>query len=95
MSPQKVNKVQINGYIRVYGSEPFTFIGIVTDDEKKYTIQADEKTISELRLLQGEEITFYGVIIPPKVDASGKLVIEKNRLKDGFFEVKQYEVIKK
>ena len=74
------NMDTLTGMINVYGNEPFTFIGIDTDDEKKYTIKALRKT-------QGHKIEIKGTI-----DKDEKSNF--NRLKDGYFIVVEWKEIK-
>lgn len=81
------NMDTLTGMINVYGNEPFTFIGIDTDDEKKYTIKADEETIKALRKTQGHKIEIKGTI-----DKDEKSNF--NRLKDGYFIVVEWKEIK-
>ncbi len=58
----KAKTDSVTGYINVYGNEPFTFIGIVTDDDKQYTITADDSILKELRKTQGKKIEIKGTI---------------------------------
>jgi len=60
--PAKAKIDSVTGYINVYGNEPFTFIGIVTDDGKEYTISADDSILKELQKTQGKKIEIKGTI---------------------------------
>ena len=55
--------VTIEGFVKCYGNEPFTYLGISTSEGIVYKIIASEEVISELFAKQGEEIIFYGIII--------------------------------
>ena len=62
-------KSDIEGYIGVYGNEPFTFIGIETipkkesDSEKHYRIVCSEEEEKALRNMQGFIIHIRGKIV--------------------------------
>jgi hypothetical protein len=47
----------IRGRVVVFGSEPHTFVGIVTDEGKQYNVTPPEKE-DEIRKLQGYAISF-------------------------------------
>lgn len=77
----------VTGYIRTYGNEPFTFIGLVTQDGKEYTIKADEKSLKQLNNIFKEKIQIKGKIT--KSDVAGF-----NELKDGNLIVIEWKKIK-
>lgn len=77
----------VTGYIKVYGNEPFTFIGLETENEKQYSIKASDEVLIELRKAQGKKIEIKGT-----VEKSGKLSI--NELKDGYLIVLEWKVVK-
>ena len=87
-STQQVD-VEISGHISVYGSEPHTFIGIVSDDGRQYTIKADPDVLKELRLLQGKHIRFTGSVVSVKDEAGFSFQM----LKDGVFVLEVWGVI--
>lgn len=88
-SYSKNNQKTIKGYIRVYGNEPFTYIGIKTAENKEYSIAADDKVYKELKKTQGKEIQISGIIIYPEKDA-----LEPGMLKDGKIEVIEWKYVK-
>ncbi len=84
----KNNNRTVRGYVHVYGNEPFTYIGIETEDEKKYAISAEENVLKELRESQGNLIEISGMLIPKKEER------ELNMLKDGRIEVTEWKYVK-
>jgi hypothetical protein len=54
--------VTLRGHIQIYGSEPHTFVGIVTDDGAQYTLTADADVLNELRHNQGKELLLTGTV---------------------------------
>ena len=58
--PKHDESVCVKGYVKVYGNEPFTFIGIVCDSGEEYSLIADENTQKELRKTQGHKIKIKG-----------------------------------
>lgn len=81
------NLDQVTGLIRVYGNEPFTFLGIETEDGKLYSIKADKKLTSELQSSQGNQIEIKGTIEKAEENTL-------NRLKDGFIIVSEWKLVK-
>ena len=79
----------VKGFINVYGNEPFTYIGIETEDDKKYAISASEEEISELWKTQGNLIEIEGYIIKP--ESEGR---QPGMLKDGKIEVVEWKFVK-
>jgi len=72
----------IKGYVKIYGNEPFTYLGIETAEGKLYGLKADEDLLLELTEKKGLEIELEGFII--KKDKEN---LNPNALKDGVFEV--------
>ncbi len=85
----KNNLQIIEGYVFIYGNEPFTFVGIKTDKNKEYSISAGDDIKKELRNAQGKKIQITGSIIKP--DSNN---FELERLKDGKIEVSEWKIIK-
>ena len=88
-SYSKNNQKTVKGYIRVYGNEPFTYIGIKTKENKEYSIAAEEKIYKELKSTQGKEVELSGIIILPEKDG-----LEPGMLKDGKIEVTEWKFVK-
>lgn len=80
-------KTSIRGYIKVYGNEPFAYLGIETTDGKQYKLEYSEQ--KELYPLQGQLVIFEGII---KKSYSLKKKLELNSLKDGTFIVDSYSI---
>lgn len=58
------NKTQtIQCYIRSYGNEPFTYPGIVTENNEIYLVVASDKIQKQLLEMQGIKIEVTGYII--------------------------------
>lgn len=85
----KNNNKTVKGYINVYGNEPFSYIGIETEDEKKYAIKAEKSVIEDLWKTQGNLIEITG-LITPNTDAAKSF----DMLKDGKIEVIEWKVVK-
>ena len=85
--PAKAKTDSVTGYINVYGNEPFTFIGIVTDDGKEYTISADDSILKELQKTQGKKIEIKGTI--EKSEKAGF-----NQLKNGRIILLEWKYVK-
>ncbi len=82
------NKIKsVEGYITSYGSMPFNFPGLVTDNDEKYGIVADSEVKKELLENQGKKIRITGYL-----HNEDKKYIET--LKNGFIELENWEVIK-
>lgn len=88
ISFSKNNNMIIKGYIKSYGNEPFTQIGIETVDKKQYSIKADQTIIDELSVMGGRLIEFKGLIIKEEINDFAF------NLKDGTFEVISWKVLK-
>ena len=78
----------VNGYIHVYGNDPFAYIGIITEDNKEYAIEAEEDEITKLWKTQGTKIELKGTIIKSK-----KNILEAKMLKDGKIELAEWRVL--
>lgn len=87
-SYSKNNIVKVKGYIRVYGNEPFTYIGIKTENNKEYALTASDDVLKELRSSQGKQIEIIGLLIPKDKDS-----FELNMLKDGRIEVTEWSIV--
>lgn len=85
----KNNNKTLRGYVHVYGNEPFTYIGIETEDEKKYTIKAEKAVTDALWDTQGNLIEITG-IITPNTEATKSF----DMLKDGKIEVVDWKFVK-
>jgi hypothetical protein len=80
--------VTFYGHIVIFGSEPHTFPGVVTDDGKKYAVTAAEDVLKQLYEFQGTTLRLTGIIIPPA--AGGR---EFHTLEDGSFILKSWSEI--
>ena len=83
----KDNSTTVTGYIKVYGNEPFTFIGLETENEEQYTIKASDEILIELRKAQGRKIEIKG-----EIEKSEKFSL--NELKDGNLIVIEWKIVK-
>ena len=84
------NKIKtVKGYVHVYGNEPFTFIGLQTNDDKEYAISADEEIKTELWKSQGNLIEITGYIVQKEEDQP-----PLGMLKDGKIEVTEWKFVK-
>ena len=79
----------VKGYITVYGNEPFTYIGIKTQNNKELKIVAADEEEKELRNSQGKLIEITGIVIKPE---KGKIEFES--CKDGKIEVLEWTIVK-
>ncbi len=86
-SKNKITKVK--GLIHVYGSDPFTYIGIETQDNKEYAISAADEVTAELWKTQGSLIEIEGYIVKPETSAK-----QPGMLKDGKIEVLEWKFVK-
>lgn len=80
----------VKGFVHVYGNEPFTYLGIETEDNKRYAISASEEEISKLWKTQGNKIEITGIIISPEENIKAP-----DMLKDGKIEVSEWKVVNK
>ncbi len=87
-SYSKNNIVKVKGYIRVYGNEPFTFIGLKTDNNKEYSLTAPDEVLKELRASQGKKIEIIGLLIQKDEEN-----FELNMLKDGRIEITEWKFV--
>ena len=87
--PDKLDKdmVTVTGYIRSYGNDPFTFIGLVTDSGAEYSIIADEKNMKEI-----QKAARYKIQVKGKINKSESTGF--NELKDGNLIVIEWKTIK-
>ena len=74
----------VEGYIKVYGNEPHTYLGIETKDGKIFILKAEEEILSELQNQQGYLLKLDGKII----EAKSKSFFNKNQ-----FEVVEWSKI--
>ena len=56
----------VEGFIKVYGNEPHTYLGIETQDGKVFVLKADKDVLSELQKQQGYLLKLDGKIIENK-----------------------------
>lgn len=89
--PKQDDTISLKGYVRVYGNEPFTFIGIVCDSGEEYALLAEGNILNELRKSQGEKIQIKGY---RKKNEADKSSVSLNSLKDGTFVVKNWKTVK-
>ena len=63
--PKKTSSKEVvkTGGIKVYGNEPFTFIGFSCDDGELYTLIGSDKLISELSSNQGYHLEIKAVVV--------------------------------
>lgn len=85
---QKNSIITVKGIIRVYGNEPFTFIGIKTENNKEYTVLAAADVEKELRGTQGKKIEITGILTRPQKDK-----MELEMLKNGKIELTEWKFI--
>ena len=52
----------LKGYVRVYGNEPFTFLGFRSIEGEEFSLDADNETLAQMRLAQGTLIELSGFI---------------------------------
>lgn len=53
-------EITATGFVQVFGNEPHTWLGLVTDDGKQYTLLGSKNTISALHEMQGLRLTVTG-----------------------------------
>jgi uncharacterized lipoprotein YajG len=82
--------VTITGHINVYGSMPHTYLGIVTEDKKVYTVLADKDVLSQLQKTQGKSVALTGIIIS-RDENSTKMLFQT--LKNGQFKLKSWKIL--
>lgn len=83
-------KTKATGYIKIYGSEPFTFAGITCDDGRQFSLVIEPDTFSKEQIydFQGHHVFVEGGII--KAENS-----PFNSLKDGKLVLKNIEPAEK
>ena len=54
--------IKITGRVQVYGNEPFTFVGIIDQNDTEYSVYPPEKE-KELIPLQGHLIEFTAILL--------------------------------
>ena len=87
-------KMKISGLVHIYGSEPHTFVGFVTDDGKQYSLEVTDKsevTLKQLQAMQGIHLELAGQL---KKKAKGSIP-GFMELKDGTFFVQTASELKK
>lgn len=83
-------KKTIIGHIEIYGNAPFTFIGFITNDGEKYTLDIDSDadfTIQDITKHQGEYLKLTGIV-------NEKELMGFQTLKNGRFVVSKFKVLK-
>ena len=53
----------VEGFIKVYGNEPHTYLGIETQDGKIFILKAEDEILTELQNQQGYLLKLDGKII--------------------------------
>lgn len=86
--PNVNDSVSIAGYVKLYGNEPFTFLGFTSDSGEKYSLIADENILQEVRKAQGKKIVIKGY---KKTVEDNEKTFNLNTLKDGTFTVIEWE----
>ena len=95
--PKHDDSVTVKGMIRVYGNEPFTFIGIICDSGEQYSLKGDKEVLKELRNTQGKKVQIKG--LPEKTEKSEMQNQEKavllvpNTLKNGNLNVIEWKLV--
>jgi hypothetical protein len=86
-------RMTVTGLVHIYGSAPHTYVGLVTDEGKEYSLQVAEKssvTLKQLSDLQGVHLELAGVMRKYKhTEIKGFM-----ELKDGLFIVSTATEIK-
>ncbi|MCL2042558.1 MAG: hypothetical protein FWG89_00305 [Treponema sp.] len=65
--------VRITGRVQIYGNEPFTFVGIIDEDNAEYAVYPPS-VADELRSLQGYVIEFT-VILPDEPQGDNSMFL--------------------
>lgn len=65
----------VEGFIKVYGNEPHTYLGIETQDGKIFILKAEDEILTELQNQQGYLLKLAGKIIETK----SKVLFNKNQ----------------
>lgn len=77
----------VTGKVKVYGNEPFTFLGFVTEDNKQYKLKGDDKLLLEIQNAQGRKIEIKG-----KIEKTEEGSFDE--LKDGALFVFEWKLVK-
>ena len=77
------------GFVKIYGNEPFTFVGFKTQDGEEYRLLADDDVLSLFRQKQGFLIRITGKI----EEQNDENTFHFQNLKDGAFKVESWDVI--
>ena len=56
----------ITGYVKVYGNEPHTYLGLKTEDGTVFTLKADKEVLSEIQNKQGVLLQLNGKVTENK-----------------------------
>ena len=64
------NTAKIIGSVRIYGNEPFTFVGILDENGTQYAVYPRAKE-DELRMLQGHLIEFTVIFLDEPMGEGG------------------------
>jgi hypothetical protein len=56
----------ITGYVKVYGNEPHTYLGLKTEDGTVFTLKADKEVLSEIQNQQGVLLQLNGKVTENK-----------------------------
>lgn len=84
--PQEGQKISVTGLVHSYGNEPFTWLGIETEDGKAYGLRIDKETDEKLRQLFGVLVSIEGTLELP-------VRYGYEQLKDGAIHVEKFEVV--
>ena len=92
--PKHDDSVTVKGMIRVYGSEPFTYIGIVCDSGEQYSLKGDKEVLKELRNTQGKKVQIKGMPETlEKTDEEKAVLLVPNTLKNGNLNVIEWKLV--
>ncbi len=81
--------VVATGLVKVYGSEPNTWLGFVSVEGMEYSLAAEEKMLSDLQASQGFVVEINGTLEPKSKDE----VVGFQQLKDGVIHVHSFSVV--
>ena len=92
--PKHDDSVTVKGMIRVYGNEPFTFIGIVCDSGEQYSLKGDIEVLKALRNIQGKKVQIKGLLETlEKTDEEKAVLLVPNTLKNGNLNVIEWKLV--
>ena len=74
----------VEGYIKVYGNEPHTYLGIETQDGKVFILKSEDEILSELQNQQGYLLELRG-----KIEETKKTLV----IKHDYFEVIEWSKV--